>query len=166
MPADVTEHATATHTPSPAVVRGRHTFASVTDKISSVVLGGRPTLGWYFGFGVLSIGMASMAPMLRNWARYSPPVLAVKRMCQRSIRSTRLSRRILPLSGPVPRSFPPSFPERSLPVPADDLGKRVRVTGADYAGEQVGVGRRGDVIADVVEGASEHGHGGPPGVHQ
>ena len=34
------------------VIRPGHTFASVTDKISSAVLTGKTPLGWYFGFAI------------------------------------------------------------------------------------------------------------------
>ena len=34
------------------IIEPGHTFASVTDKISSIVLGGRPPLGWFIGFGI------------------------------------------------------------------------------------------------------------------
>jgi Ni/Fe-hydrogenase subunit HybB-like protein len=36
----------------PPVIQPGHTFASVTDKISSVVLTSRPPLGWYVGFAI------------------------------------------------------------------------------------------------------------------
>ncbi|MFL5243441.1 MAG: NrfD/PsrC family molybdoenzyme membrane anchor subunit [Gemmataceae bacterium] len=36
--------------PSPPVMRGSHTFASVTDKISSIVLAGKTPPGWWYGF--------------------------------------------------------------------------------------------------------------------
>src|SRR5262245_65687869 len=34
------------------VIEGGHTFASVTDKISSIVLARKTPLGWWIGFGV------------------------------------------------------------------------------------------------------------------
>jgi len=46
----VTEHHERHH--QPPVIRPGHTFASVTDKISSVVLTRRPPLGWYVGFAI------------------------------------------------------------------------------------------------------------------
>ncbi len=36
----------------PPVVRGSHTFLSVTDKISSIVLARKTSIGWFIGFGV------------------------------------------------------------------------------------------------------------------
>ena len=36
----------------PPVIEPGYTFASITDKISSVVLTTRPPLGWYFGFAI------------------------------------------------------------------------------------------------------------------
>ena len=38
--------------PEPPVIQPGHTFASVTDKISSAVLTRKPPLGWYVGFGI------------------------------------------------------------------------------------------------------------------
>ena len=45
--------------PAPAAIAGKppiimpgHTFASVTDKISSIVLGRRASMGWILGFGL------------------------------------------------------------------------------------------------------------------
>jgi molybdopterin-containing oxidoreductase family membrane subunit len=35
-----------------SIVGPGHTFGSVTDKISSIVLGRRPPMGWYVGFGI------------------------------------------------------------------------------------------------------------------
>jgi len=43
------------------VIQPGHTFASVTDKISSVVLSGKTPLGWYFGF---AIGFAGLQLLL------------------------------------------------------------------------------------------------------
>jgi Ni/Fe-hydrogenase subunit HybB-like protein len=40
------------HPPEPPLVGPGHTFASVTDKISSIVLTGKTPLGWFFGFAV------------------------------------------------------------------------------------------------------------------
>src|SRR5262245_22511422 len=37
---------------TPPVIRPGHTFASVTDKISAIVLGRRTPLTWVIGFGV------------------------------------------------------------------------------------------------------------------
>jgi Ni/Fe-hydrogenase subunit HybB-like protein len=45
----------------PPVIQPGHTFASVTDKISSVVLTGKTPLGWYFGF---AIGFAGLQLLL------------------------------------------------------------------------------------------------------
>jgi molybdopterin-containing oxidoreductase family membrane subunit len=45
----------------PPVVQPGHTFASVTDKISSTVLGGKTPLGWVFGF---AIGFAGVQLLL------------------------------------------------------------------------------------------------------
>src|SRR5204863_3723497 len=39
-------------TGKPPIIAPGHTFGSVTDKISSIVLARRTPLGWYFGFGV------------------------------------------------------------------------------------------------------------------
>src|SRR3990172_4548839 len=36
----------------PPVIQPGYTFASVTDKISSIVLSGRTPLGWFIGFGI------------------------------------------------------------------------------------------------------------------
>src|SRR4051794_38673392 len=45
--------ATADPPPSrPAIIGPGHTFGSVTDKISALVLTRRTTLGWYLGFAV------------------------------------------------------------------------------------------------------------------
>src|SRR5258708_20781850 len=51
--ADVPLH-TSTHTPEsePAILGPGHTFASVTDKISSIVLQRPAPWGWWFGLGV------------------------------------------------------------------------------------------------------------------
>jgi molybdopterin-containing oxidoreductase family membrane subunit len=38
--------------PPPPIIRPGHTFGSVTDKISSIVLAERTSLGWYLGFGL------------------------------------------------------------------------------------------------------------------
>ena len=42
---------------APPVIEPGHTFASVTDKISSVVLTGKTPLGWYFGFAIGFAGL-------------------------------------------------------------------------------------------------------------
>ena len=39
----------------PPVIAPGHTFASVTDKISAIVLTRRTSLGWWFGFGIAFI---------------------------------------------------------------------------------------------------------------
>jgi len=49
----------------PPVIEPGHTMASVTDKISSVVLSGRPPLGWYVGF---AIGFAGLQLLLASMA--------------------------------------------------------------------------------------------------
>ena len=53
------EHKGPSEQPTPAAMAGKppiimpgHTFASVTDKISSIVLGQRASMGWVLGFGV------------------------------------------------------------------------------------------------------------------
>src|SRR3954447_20729702 len=38
--------------PHPAVLEGEHTFASVTDKISAIVLTQKTGWGWLLGFGI------------------------------------------------------------------------------------------------------------------
>jgi molybdopterin-containing oxidoreductase family membrane subunit len=52
----------ATYTPAPLIEPG-HTFESITDKISGVVLSGRQPLFWFvvLGFGMLLTGMLGMA---------------------------------------------------------------------------------------------------------
>mgnify|MGYP003693912091 CR=1 FL=1 len=49
------------------VIEPGHTFASVTDKISAVVLTGKTPLGWYFGF---AIGFAAACMLLLVLAAY------------------------------------------------------------------------------------------------
>jgi len=39
--------------PTPPMIAPGYTFGSVTDKIGSIVLGQRPPLGWYVGFGAM-----------------------------------------------------------------------------------------------------------------
>jgi Ni/Fe-hydrogenase subunit HybB-like protein len=52
----VTERREAQLEPPPVIEPG-HTLASVTDKISAVVLTGKTPLGWYFGFGIGFLGV-------------------------------------------------------------------------------------------------------------
>jgi len=42
----------ATQSRKPPVLAPGHTFATVTDKISAIVLSRRTTLGWVMGFGI------------------------------------------------------------------------------------------------------------------
>jgi Ni/Fe-hydrogenase subunit HybB-like protein len=57
----VTDRREPPFTPPPPVIAPGHTFASVTDKISSVVLTGKTPLGWYVGF---FIGFAGLQLLL------------------------------------------------------------------------------------------------------
>ena len=53
---------------APPVIAPGHTFASVTDKISAIVLTRRTSLGWWFGFGIafilVNVMMMSIAYLL------------------------------------------------------------------------------------------------------
>ena len=40
---------------TPAVIAPGHTFESVTDSISSIVLTKRTTIGWFFGFAGIAL---------------------------------------------------------------------------------------------------------------
>src|SRR5215471_13095033 len=46
------EHALAEPPPRPPLIGPGHTFGSITDKISAIVLGRRTPLAWFIGFGV------------------------------------------------------------------------------------------------------------------
>ena len=45
-------HALAEPPPRPPLIGPGHTFGSITDKISAIVLGRRTPLAWFIGFGV------------------------------------------------------------------------------------------------------------------
>src|SRR6187549_2608119 len=53
---------------SPPVIAPGHTFSSVTDKISAIVITRRTSLGWWFGFAVafalVNVLMMSIAYLL------------------------------------------------------------------------------------------------------
>src|SRR5262245_35372006 len=57
----------AARVPPPVIAPG-HTFASVTDKISAIVLTRRTSLGWWLGFGIafilVNVMMMSIAYLL------------------------------------------------------------------------------------------------------
>jgi molybdopterin-containing oxidoreductase family membrane subunit len=48
----VKDSRTSVLSPEPSVLEGEHTFASVTDKISSIVLTRKTPMGWFLGFGI------------------------------------------------------------------------------------------------------------------
>ncbi|HTK94566.1 MAG TPA: NrfD/PsrC family molybdoenzyme membrane anchor subunit [Terriglobales bacterium] len=50
----------------PPIIMPGHTFASVTDKISSIVLGRRASLGWLFGFSI-AFAMTMMLLTAISW---------------------------------------------------------------------------------------------------
>src|SRR5262245_9839320 len=57
-----------TATGTPPVIAPGHTFSSVTDKISSIVLTRKTSLGWWFGFlvafGILNVLLVSLAYLI------------------------------------------------------------------------------------------------------
>ena len=65
---------------TPAVIAPGHTFESVTDSISSIVLTKRTTIGWFFGFAIAFIARASSTSLLEmppaswvvRWTRTVP----------------------------------------------------------------------------------------------